>query len=79
MPALPLVLEDKPMKAYTPIAQAIADGTFPQEITESHKDFKVFKEMYKGGYVDAIDSSADDFDSFLEPSLLPAGRKLLED
>ncbi|MCY1557749.1 hypothetical protein D9M68_946250 [compost metagenome] len=67
------------MKMYTPIAQAIAAGTFPQYIDESHKDFKIFKEMYKGGYVDAINSSADDGDSFMNPSLRSAGRKLLGD
>lgn len=65
------------MKAYYPIAEAIANGTFPDYIDESHKDFKLLKEMYEGGYVTAVDASADDGDSFMKPRLLPSGRALL--
>ncbi|BAN47679.1 hypothetical protein [Metapseudomonas resinovorans] len=66
------------MKAYYPIAESIAEGTFPDCINASHKDFKLLKEMYEGGYVAAVDASDDDGGEFMEIRLLPAGRKLLD-
>lgn len=62
------------MRSDIPILKAIAAGTFPQYIDESHKDFEIFEGLYENGFVTAFKSSTDN--SYTMPRLLPAGYRL---
>ncbi|MGP9802805.1 hypothetical protein [Rheinheimera sp. NSM] len=68
------------MEEHKHILELLSKNEFPEEITEGKFALiGIFKELYKQGYVTAIDASSGGGDSYLEPRITISGRKFLSE
>lgn len=66
------------MEDHKLILEQLSKNQFPERISEREFQLiRIFKELYKQGYVTAIDASSSDGDVYLDPQITISGRKFL--